>query len=66
MCIRDSPVFTKPEFPRTQKYELPEGAQAGDTMKKPLEKGDVNTGKPRPYNTESYDQKADTGIEKSH
>ena len=35
-------------------------------MKKPLEKGDVNTGKPRPYNTESYDQKADTGIEKSH
>ncbi len=60
------PVFTKPEFPRTQKYELPEGAQAGDTMKKPLEKADVNTGKPRPYNTESYDQKADTGIEKSH
>ena len=60
------PVFTKPEFPSTQKYELPKGAKAGPSMSKPVEKSDVNTGTPKPFNTESYDQKADSGIEKSH
>ena len=60
------PVFTKPEFPNTQKYELPKGAKAGPSMSKPVEKSDVNTGIPKPFNTESYDQKADSGIEKSH
>ena len=60
------PVFTKPEFPSTQKYELPKGAKAGPSMSKPVEKSDVNTGIPKPFNTESYDQKADSGIEKSH
>ena len=60
------PVFTKPEFPNTQKYELPKGAKAGPSMNKPFEQSDVNTGTPKPFNTESYDQKADSGIEKSH
>ena len=60
------PVFNKSEFPRTQKFELPKGAKGGQQMNIPIEKSDVNTKKPKPYNTESYDQKADTGIEKSH
>ena len=60
------PVFTKPEFPSTQKYELPKGAKAGPSMNKPFEQSDVNTGIPKPFNTEGYDQKADSGIEKSH
>jgi hypothetical protein len=60
------PVFTKPEFPSTQKYELPKGAKAGPSMNKPFEQSDVNTGIPKAFNTESYDQKADSGIEKSH
>jgi hypothetical protein len=62
------PVFKKPEFPQvpSEKYSLPKGAKGGPQIKVNSSISNVNDNVPKSYNSWDYDQRADTGIEKTH
>ena len=62
------PVFKKPEFPQvsSEKYALPKGAKAGAAVKMNSSISNINDNVPKSYNSWDYDQKPDTGIEKTH
>jgi len=62
------PVFTKPEFPQKPGaiYQYPKGMKAGKPPQQKNELSHLNDIKPKPFNTEKYNQKADIGIEKAH
>ena len=62
------PVFSKSEFPQkiVGNYQYPKGIKAGKPPKQNQELSHLNDIKPKPFNTERYNQKADIGIEKAH
>ena len=62
------PVFKKPEFPQvpSEKYARPKGSKAGPAVKVNSSISNLNDNVPKSYNNWDYDQRPDTGIEKTH